>query len=411
MRPSPFSITSGFYGWRMVAACFLVASTSWSLGLFGASVYLHVVSETRGWPISLISTAVTGFYLLSALSSPFVGTAVNRLGPRAVVIFGACSMAAGVASIGQVYLPWQVYFSFLLIGLGWACLSSTAISTILAPWFDKHQGRAVSTALMGASIGGIFGVPALLFAIDRLGFAHAMLIAACICLALLLPLSFVLRSRPGDFGLLPDGAPQSGDADLTVAPIWTRTAAAKTILLRSVVLAFGIAFMVQVGFLTHHLAFLAPYLGDGGASAVVSATAIMAFLGRIVLARYVDGTSPRLIAGGVFCVGAAALALLAFATTPALLVIGSLAYGLTVGNVTTLPSIIVRGEFGADSFGAVYGLAAMPIGLCTAIGPSFYGALFDASGGYALPMIMAAVLNAGAAAIILFGRRSGRTSP
>lgn len=395
----------------MVAACFLVASMSWSLGLYGASVYLHVVSETRGWPVSLISGAVTCFYLVSALSSPFVGTAVNRFGPRAVVIFGACSMAAGVASIGQVYLPWQVYGSFLLIGFGWACLSSTAISTILAPWFDRHQGRAVSTALMGASVGGICGVPVLLFAIGRLGFATAMLVAAVLCLALLLPISFVLRSRPGDYGLLPDGAPQSTGAAAAPAPTWTRTAAAKTILLRSVVLAFGIAFMVQVGFLTHHLAFLAPTLGDGGASAVVSATAVMAFLGRIALARYVDGFSPRLIAGGVFSVGALALATLAFATTPALLVIGSLAYGLTVGNVTTLPSIIVRREFGANSFGAVYGLAAMPIGLCTAIGPSFYGALFDASGGYAMPMIMAAVLNTGAAVIILFGRRSGSTSP
>ncbi len=388
----------------MVAACFLVASMSWSLGLYGASVYLHVVSETRGWPISLISTAVTGFYLVSALSSPFVGTAVNRFGPRAVVMFGAFAMATGVASIGQVYLPWQVYFSFLLIGFGWATLSSTAISTILAPWFDRHQGRAVSTALMGASIGGICGVPALLFVVDRLGFANAMLVAASLCLALLLPMSFVLRSRPGDFGLLPDGAPQSTNAAASPASTWTRTAAAKTILLRSVVLAFGIGFMVQVGFLTHHLTFLAPYLGDGGASAVVSATAIMAFLGRIALARYVDGISPRLIAGGVFSVGALALAALAFATTPALLVIGSLIYGLTIGNVTTLPSIIVRREFGASSFGAVYGLAAMPIGLCTAIGPSFYGALFDASGGYAIPMVMAAILNAGAAAIILFGR-------
>ena len=130
---------------------------------------------------------------------------------------------------------------------------------------------------------------------------------------------------------------------------------------------------------------------------MVSATAIMALLGRLMLARYVDALNPRVLAGAVFAVGALALALLAFATTPALLVIGSLAYGLTVGNVTTLPAIIVRREFGASSFGAVYGLAAMPIGLCTAVGPTFYGTLFDAFGGYRVSMATASLLNAGAA--------------
>ena len=337
----------------MVAACFLIASMGWSLGLYGAGVYLHVLSETQGWPIGLISTAVTGFYLVSAFSSVFVGTAVNRFGPKAVVTFGACSMATGVASIGQVYLPWQAYFSFGVIGIGWVCLSSTAISTVLAPWFDKHQGRAISTALMGASVGGILGVPTLLFAIERLGLANAMLVAAAVCVALLLPVSRVLRSRPQDFGLLPDGAERSESPILRATSTWTRTAASKTVLLRSVVLAFGIGFMVQVGFLTHHIAFLAPHMGDGGASAVVSGTAIMAFLGRLILARYVDGLNPRLIAGGVLCVGAFALGFLAFATSPEMLVIGSFAYGLTIGNVTTLPSIIVRREFGASSFGAI----------------------------------------------------------
>lgn len=394
-----------FYGWRIVGACFVIASIAWSLGLFGASVYLHAVSETRGWPIGLISTAITCFYLVSAFSAPFVGTVINRFGPRAVVRGGAICLACSVASIGEVTAIWQIYLSFLLLGFGWASLSSTALSTIVAPWFNKHQGRAISMALMGASIGGIAGVPLLLLAIAQLGLVNATLAATAVCLTILLPLSFVLRLRPQDMGLLPDGVASVDPAESAAERSWTRVEAARTIAFRSVMLAFGIGFLVQVGFLTHHVAYLVPALGSGGASAVVAGTAVAAFVGRILLARYVDSVNPRTIACGVLCVGATGLAVLSYARSPLLIIAASLAYGLTVGNVTTLPSIIVRREFGAPSFGAVYGLAALAIGLCTALGPSFYGALFELSGGYSVPMGLAALLNVGAAAIILRGKR------
>jgi predicted MFS family arabinose efflux permease len=216
-------------------------------------------------------------------------------------------------------------------------LSSTAISTLLAPWFNKHQGRAISTALMGASIGGIAGVPLLVLAVEQLGLPRATLAAAAVCLAVVLPLSFVLRLKPEEMGLLPDGAGSIDQATEATERTWTRAEAVKSWTFRTVVLAFGIAFLVQVGFLTHHVAFMAPYLGSGGASAVVSATAVAAFLGRIALARYVDRLDPRMVACGVLCVGAAGLATLSFAQSPVLIVAASLVYGLTVGNVTTLP--------------------------------------------------------------------------
>ncbi len=393
-----------FYGWWIVAACFVTASIAWSLGLFGASVYLHAVSEARGWPIGLISTAITCFYLVSAFASPFIGTAIEGLGPRAVVRAGAVCLGLGVASIGLIDQPWQIYLSFITLGLGWASLSSTAISTLLTPWFNRHQGRAISTALMGASIGGIIGVPLLILGIEQLGLVRATLTAAALCVAVLLPLSFLLHRRPQEIGLLPDGAERIGQSEDMTERLWTRAEAARAWRFRSVVLAFGIAFLVQVGFLTHHVTYMAPFVGSAGAAAVVSATAVTAFLGRIALARYVDRLDPRAVACGVLGVGAAGLAVLAIAQSPIMIIAASLTYGLTVGNVTTLPSIIVRREFGAASFGAIYGLAAMAIGLCTAIGPSFYGTLYQLFGGYPVPMILAAALNACAAAIIMLGK-------
>ncbi|HMN79765.1 MAG TPA: MFS transporter [Burkholderiaceae bacterium] len=395
-----------FYGWRMVAACMVIATLSWTLGVFGVSVYLYAITTLRGWSTGLVSSAVTVFYLVGACLSMPVGSLIGRRGPRAVITTGAFAMGGGVAVLGQVTEPWQVYAAFMLAGVGYACLGSTALTTTLAPWFERHQGRAVSTALLGASIGGIVGLPALVAGIEALGFGTAARLAGLLVVLVVLPLAWrVLRTRPQDLGLLPDGeAPPAGAAAPAIVKRWRRAEALATWPLRSLIAAFGLALMVQLGFLTHHVALVAPALGTAGAAALVSGTAVAAFLGRVVLARFSDSVDVRHTAAAMFGVGTVALALLAWLRSPAALVAVSLFYGLTIGNVTTLSPIIVRREFGAASFGPVYGLSAMIIGLASCLGPSLYGWLHDLAGGYATPLAVASVIEAVAAALILAGR-------
>ena len=188
------------------------------------------------------------------------------------------------------------------------------------------------------------------------------------------------------------------------ARTWRRAEALATWQLRSLIAAFGLGLMVQIGFLTHHVALVAPALGTGGAAALVSGTAVAAFLGRIALARFSDSVDVRHTAAAMFGAGTVALALLAWLRSPAALVAVSLFYGLTIGNVTTLSPIIVRREFGAASFGPVYGLSAMIIGLASCLGPSLYGWLHDLAGGYATPLMVASVVDALAAVIVIAGR-------
>jgi MFS family permease len=402
-----------FYGWWMVAACLAVATIGWGLGLFGSSVYLHALARDKGWSIGLISGAITLYYLASAPLLVWVGSSIARRGPRAVIGFGAVAMGLGVASLGWVSEPWHVYLSFLAMGVGWACLSTTAVTTTLAPWFERHQGRAASTALLGASVGGIVAAPSLVFAIDRLGFAGAMLAAGALALVVVLPLAFfVLRRRPQDLGLLPDGETLPAGVPAMAARRWTRAEALRTGAFSSVAAAFGLGLMVQIGFLTHHVSFLAPSLGAAGAASVVTATAISAFVGRLGLARLADRVDNRRYTAGMMLLAAATLLALALFPDPAVLVLGSVVYGFTVGNITTMTPIIVRREFGAASFGAVYGAASMAVGLLSGLGPAFYGALHDVLGGYGAVLLIAAAVEVVSAACVLLGRPAvAETSP
>jgi predicted MFS family arabinose efflux permease len=398
-----------FYGWWIVGACVLAAMIGNALGLFGAGVYLRAITTSTGWTTGTVSGAVTLFYVVSAVLLIPVGSGIARVGPRPFVTVGGLAMAAGVAGMGHVSEPWHVYFLFPLMGVGWACLSTTAVATTIAPWFETYQGRAVSIASLGASAGGMMGPPLLLLGADRIGFTRTTSAAAVVALVVLLPLAlFVLRRRPEDMGLSPDGLPRAPDSEPRDRPNWNRVDALRTSALQTTMIAFGLGMAVQIGLLTHQVTLLGQSLRTDAVAATISATAIAALVGRLGLAKFADRLDARVTSSVVLTMAAGSFCVLGASDNPVVLVGASILFGLTVGNVTTLSPIIVRREFGAAAFGPVFGVASCAIQLVTAIGPGFYGVLHDWSGSYREPLLVAAAIDVIAAIVILRGRRRDR---
>lgn len=399
-----------FYGWRVVAVCFMAAVFTWGFGVFGASVYLNEVTKTQGWSISLVSGGVTLFYLANAVSLAAIGDFIDRFGSRAVFIAGAVALGSGVAGVGQASQPSHLYAAFMLMGLGYASLSLTGLSATIAPWFERHQGRSVAIALMGASIGAMVVVPLLVFAIQRFGFRAAVLGGGCLTVAVLVPLAaIVLRyRRPQDLGLAPDGdarpaGPVSAQ-ETAPTPPWTRRAAMATPALWTIAIAFALGLTAQIGFLTHHVKLAEPLLGAAGAGWLVSATGLAALMGRLLLARVVDGVNVRRYTALIFTLQTMVLALIALVPGAAMLIGASLVYGFCLGQITTLSPIVVRREFGPGSFGAIYGVAATVIQFSSAFGPSLYGVLRDHFGGYGPVLAIAAAIELAAMLTLLSGR-------
>ena len=396
-----------YYGWWIVGACALAAMIGNALGLFGAGVYLRTITASTGWTTGTVSGAVTLFYVVSAVLLIPVGSGIGRVGPRPFVAAGGLAMAAGVAGMGHVSAPWHVYVLFPLLGVGWACLSTTAVATTLAPWFEKYQGRAISIASLGASAGGMMGPPLLLVGADRIGFAPTTATAAAVALAVLLPLALlVLRRGPDDMGLSPDGLPPAQDIRQRQCSNWSRADALRTSRLQTTMIAFGLGMFAQIGLLTHQATLLAQSLPTDGVAATISGTAISALVGRFGLTKFADRLDARVTSSAVLITAATSFCALAATDNPVVLISASLLFGLTVGNVTTLSPIIVRREFGATAFGPVFGVASCAIQLATAFGPGIYGLLHDSSGGYREPLLVAATLDTIAAIVILCAGRS-----
>src|SRR6266851_933631 len=184
-----------FAGWNVVGATFVMALFSFGLGFYGLSVHVATLQRLHGWSAAAVSAPVTVYYVAGALLTVWIGDLYERFGPRAVVIGGSLTMAAGLAALGRVTQPWQLYPTFLLMSLGWGAMSGAAINIILAPWFQRRRGLAVSIAFNGATLGGVLIAPALIFLIEGVGFTHALTVAGLVLLGVMLPLAAGVMRR------------------------------------------------------------------------------------------------------------------------------------------------------------------------------------------------------------------------
>jgi cyanate permease len=396
----PDESSARYYGWRVVAACFVLAVLSWGFGFYGHGFYLAELKRLHDWPASLIAGASTASYLFSALLVIFVNDALRRLGIAACVLFGATALAGAAAALAFVTEPWQLIAAYLVMSFGWATTSLGAINNILGLWFQQRRGLAISLALNGASFSGVVIVPSLVLIAAGANFATAMLAGAALILALAVPLAFtILRVPP------PATAPVAsarGTADLVVPQTaWTRAKALRSLAFWSVSAPFAIAITSQCGFLVHQIAFLEPSIGRATAGIAVAITTAMAIVGRLTLGTMANWLDQRIASALSLASQAAALAVMMQTRDETILLAACALYGFSVGNLITFPALIVQREFEAAAFGMIISLSTGITQFTYAFGPGLLGLVRDATGGYPAALAVCIALNLTAAALVL----------
>jgi predicted MFS family arabinose efflux permease len=296
--------------------------------------------------------------------------------------------------------PWHVYPAFVIMSFGWAAMSGAAVNAIVAPWFDDKRGLAISLALNGSSCGGIFVTPLLVYLTTTLGFATGLYVALAGMLLVMIPVAIVLGRRP-----------PNQDAGAAPVSAWTRSTALRDPAFVTIAIPFALGLVAQVGFLTHQLTYLLQFLGPRSAALAVSATTVAAVLGRTGTGFVIDRMSPRIVSSANFALQIVGLATLLRADSTPAIYAGCILYGLGVGNLVTLPSLIVQREFARQDFSRIVSLIIGLNQFTFAFGPTILGALRDWSGSYRSSFVVCMALEAVAAAIIVLGRRPPARTP
>jgi MFS family permease len=171
---------------------------------------------------------------------------------------------------------------------------------------------------------------------------------------------------------------------------------------------FALGLAAQVGVLTHLVSLLAPELGPGGAARAVTVTTAAALIGRLITGLIVDRLNRRFVASATLVVQLLGVAILALsidghAQSSAALYVACALFGLGVGNMTTLPGLILAVEWPRERFNALIGLVVGINQFTFAFGPSLVGIVRDVTGHYGPALLLCIALELLAAALVLRG--------
>lgn len=389
-----------YHGWRVVIACFATAICAWGAGFYGHSVFIAHLRAEHGWSSTLVSGATTVYFLAGAFLVAFADDAIRRFGPRAVLLTGLMALAASTVLLVHINSIWQLYAAYLLMAVGWAGAALGAIVNVLGQWFDKKRGMAISQALHGASAGGIVFSVALLALADRVGFNAALYLIVATVFAIAISLVCLWVDRNPD-------TPSSYASSRHLFAQGEKRAVLSSASFWSIALPFALGVAVQVGVIAHLVSVLEPRIGRAAAGSAVALVSTSAFMGRFAFSLVIDRLAPRSATSVLLVVQAASLGVLSITDSPILIYMACIGFGIGVGNLITLPAIVIQRECDAARFGLVSGLVTATMGFAWALTPVMIGLLRDISGNYRDPLLVVCAMDV-MAALLAFWRPSRR---
>ena len=407
---SPLGRLPFYYGWVVVAVAFVTMGIGVNIRTAFSLLFPPILDEF-GWTRSETAATFSIGFLASTLITPLLGGAMDRLGPRWVVPFGAAIVSVGLVLATFTTQPWHLFITLgLLVVGGTVIFSYIGHSMFLPLWFVRRRGLAVGIAFSGVGVGSILLFPWFQHIIDTAGWRQSCWVMAALMMLVVFPLNLLLqRHRPEDLGLVPDGGepaenPAEGDGGMGRASEkpsrevnWTLRQALGSPAFWWIAVGYFcglvIWYMVQV----HQTKYLLDLgIGTEVAAYALGLVGLTGSIGLIGLG-YISDRLGRELAWTVASLGFAGcyavLLVMGLYPSPWLMYLmvvlqGLLGYGLA-SAFAVIPSEIFQGR----SVAKIFGVLSIAASLGAAFGPWLGGALRDQTGSYAPAFWIAIVLS------------------
>jgi MFS family permease len=382
-----------FRGWFVLLGVMLlifIAGTS----LFGAfAVFLPVMCNEFGWSRGSVAGALSVGVLSFGLPSPLFGVMVARYGPRLNIIAGNLLAAVGVAGMFFVQEVWHVYLCYVLIGLGGGIGGYIAGTTVVNNWFVKKRSLALGMFIACGGLGGLVFPPLITALIAAVGWRATWLVLAGLFIVVVaVGGGFLIRNRPEEMGLKPDGTPAEAASrennpekakEQGAAPTgWLQQAVRTPVTWFIIAMLFACAF-ISGTISTHQIA----YLQDIGFSAMTAATvasfmAIFNTLGSLSMGALGLRFNIRYLAVGAILFQFAGLIMLSNARTLSMAYIYAACLGLGWSGILTALPTFISVNFPHERYAQVMGIIFPFNTLAQAISATLAGLVYDQTGQY-----------------------------
>ena len=411
-----------FYGWWLtgVAAFVMIIGT---VPIFqGMTAWFVVLEREFGWTRAQLSLAFSLTRAEGTIMGPLAGYLVDKVGPRRMVLSGLPVMGIGFILFSQVNNLWQFYGAFVLASMGAGFGTWLPMMTVLNHWFQKRRSMAMSLAMEGFALGGVLLMPALAWAIDpdepdRLGWRLTAAGIGVVLIILAWPVSRLIRNRPEEYGLRPDGRPEnqpergervgSGQGEGGIVD-FTWQEALRTRPFWLITIGHSATSIVIVTLTVH----LGPMLTDLGYSLQMVAWVVSTYTGVgavfTLVGGYIGDRVPMHLAlFGFSVIQSVAVVILLSADTLPMILLFAVVLGIGFGGRTPMTTAIRGVYFGRRAFASITGISMIPMNIMLLVFPLFAGIMFDAVGSYQIPFSVLAIVSFfGAAMFLLLGKPS-----
>lgn len=396
-----------YYGWVIVATCF-VAATSYGL-FYTFGVFFKSLQAEFGWGRALTGSVHSLHLLIYALSTFYFGRLTDRIGPRRALSLGALVLGIGLSLCSQIHSIWQLYLFYIIASMGSGVTVSLPNATV-QKWFIKKRGLALGLVTAGVGAGTLFLAPLAQSLIIAYGWRPTYIIIGVSYWALLTLNALAMVDTPEKKGLKPYGweENEAGKGKPTVTAAFNHWSVGEALKTKAFLLITLIYFFTN---LPIHMIMIhiVPYATDLGISKTLAASSLGLIGGISVLGRIGMGIASEKIGwkNGLFlCCLISGLMLfwLIGVRNLWMLSVFALFYGFFYGGkITTIPGLIGF-FFGTKSLGEIIGTIHAVSLLGGIIGPVLGGYIFDRTGSYQLAFLIAALAFLTAAILTLFTR-------
>ena len=405
-----------FYGWWIVTAGFLINTVNGGLVFHAFGAYVVLLQDDFGWSRTAFSFAFALQRVESGLLGPIEGWAIDRYGPRKVMMTGIVIFALGFFAFSQVNSLLTFYLAFLAIALGSALGSFLPVTVAVVNWFKTRRALALALLSMGFAAGGLLQ-PIVVALMESLGWRGMAILSGVIVLAVGLPLATLVRHRPEDYGMRPDGAPV-GEAEGPPEAGFTARQAMRTRAFWFIALGHSSSLLVVGAVMVHFPAHVSDGLGYslGFAAAMITVMTFSMVIGQTVIGGFLGDRINKRRAIVIAMFGhMVALLLLAYATNVWMIVGFVVINGLAMGTRGPLIHALRADYFGRASFGTIMGFSSLVMMVGITTGPVIAGISYDTTGSYEIGFTLLAILAACGSLFFVFATKpelpEGRAAP
>lgn len=397
--------TRFYYGWIIVAVCFISTFFSGATAQLFTSIMVIPITAEMGWTRTEMAGALTLGVIATGLLDVGLGPLADRFGPRAIVSLGAVVVTAGFFALSGMQELWHFYAAYVIgRGVAQAAISGVVTSTAVTNWFVRRRGRAMRIMGMAFQFSNTLLIPAAGFLTQAASWRWVYgLLGVGTAAFVIGPAALLLRRRPEDVGLLPDGdaARSAAGAEHLADPEVSFTAREA---MRTQAFWLLAAAQFLMAFVSGSLTFnLAPYFNDVGVSAGAVAIGMSVFalgsgFSSTMWGFLSERFSERNLAIVASLLGAAGTAFFLVTGSDLLAVLFCGFYGITARGEGSLLSLIQARYFGRGSYGAIRGIMGPIAYVSLGFGPLVGSLAFDLWGsyvGFLLALVVCHVLMAG----------------